>query len=272
VQLQEYTDGATAHFIMMGNSHLDLAGHSKSFAPRLGSIEGDGIIYMGDLRVLIGGLGRNTIFSGLLADAGPGGSTHDHAVLEKVGTGTLALSGANTYSGGTTVSEGVLVAANTTGSATGPGSVTVEAGTLGGSGIVSGAVTVGTGTGAGAFLGPAHGMKKQATLTIQKAVTFNADATYACTFLARRINLRTDEVIANGVTINAGASFSLAGRSQGRIPQGTVLTVISNTAAAAISGAFSNLADGATVTVGHNTFQANYEGGDGNDLTLTVVP
>ena len=26
------------------------------------------------------------------------------------------------------------------------------------------------------------------------------------------------------------------------------------------------------LTVGSNTFQANYEGGDGNDLTLTVVP
>ena len=53
---------------------------------------------------------------------------------------------------------------------------------------------------------------------------------------------------------------------------GTVFTVINNTAAIIISGNFSNLADGETVTVGNNTFQANYEGGDGNDLTLTVVP
>jgi len=37
-------------------------------------------------------------------------------------------------------------------------------------------------------------------------------------------------------------------------------------------GTFSNLADGAIVTIGSNTFQANYEGGDGNDLTLTVLP
>ena len=35
---------------------------------------------------------------------------------------------------------------------------------------------------------------------------------------------------------------------------------------------FSNLADGSTFTANGNTFQANYEGGDGNDLTLTVVP
>ncbi len=33
-----------------------------------------------------------------------------------------------------------------------------------------------------------------------------------------------------------------------------------------------NLPDGGSITVGNNTFQASYEGGDGNDLTLTVVP
>ena len=51
---------------------------------------------------------------------------------------------------------------------------------------------------------------------------------------------------------------------------GTVFTVINNTAVTQINGTFSNLPDGGTITVGSNTFQANYEGGDGNDLTLTV--
>ena len=39
-----------------------------------------------------------------------------------------------------------------------------------------------------------------------------------------------------------------------------------------MAGAFSNLADGSALIVGSNTYQANYEGGDGNDLTLTVIP
>jgi len=55
------------------------------------------------------------------------------------------------------------------------------------------------------------------------------------------------------------------------LPTGTTFTVINNTAATPISGVFANLADGGTVTVGNNAFQANYEGGDGNDLTLTVL-
>jgi hypothetical protein len=50
-----------------------------------------------------------------------------------------------------------------------------------------------------------------------------------------------------------------------------VLTLISNTSADPISGTFSNLPDGSIVTINGNNFQANYEGGDGNDLTLTTV-
>jgi hypothetical protein len=48
--------------------------------------------------------------------------------------------------------------------------------------------------------------------------------------------------------------------------------LISNTSANPITGTFSNLPDGGTVTINGNNFQASYEGGDGNDLTLTVVP
>jgi hypothetical protein len=51
-----------------------------------------------------------------------------------------------------------------------------------------------------------------------------------------------------------------------------VFVAMSNTAATQINGTFANLPDGSTFTVGNNTFQASYEGGDGNDLTLTVVP
>ena len=45
-----------------------------------------------------------------------------------------------------------------------------------------------------------------------------------------------------------------------------------NTGALPISGTFTNLPNGSRFTAGNNTFQASYEGGDGNDLTVTVVP
>jgi hypothetical protein len=64
----------------------------------------------------------------------------------------------------------------------------------------------------------------------------------------------------------------LQGKTQGTLTPGTVLTVISNTSANPITGTFNNLADGEIVTINGNNFQASYSGGDGNDLTLTVVP
>jgi hypothetical protein len=48
--------------------------------------------------------------------------------------------------------------------------------------------------------------------------------------------------------------------------------LLTSTAVSPISVTFVNLPDGGTIIAGNNTFQANYEGGDGNDLTLTVVP
>lgn len=78
--------------------------------------------------------------------------------------------------------------------------------------------------------------------------------------------------MANGVTINSGATSNLSGTAQGTLTQGTVLTVIRNTAATPIAGTFSNLQNGAIVTLNGNNLQASYTGGEGNDLTLTVVP
>ncbi len=262
--------GETCRVEVFGNGYMNMAAHS---GPKLsvGSIEGDGQIYLGYATLMTGSNSLSTTFSGVLNPGQPSGGSGTGA-LAKVGSGTLTLSGANLYTDGTTVSGGTLVAANTSGSATGTGAVNVTAGTLGGSGIISGAVTIGTGSGAGAFLAPAVGLNKQLTLTIQGSLTFNSDSTYTYTFKAKGNRSKIDKVIANGVTINSGATINLSGTTQGQLTQGTMLTLIKNTAATPISGTFNNLPDGGIVNVNGNNLQADYEGGDGNDLTLTVVP
>ena len=77
--------------------------------------------------------------------------------------------------------------------------------------------------------------------------------------------------MANGISID-GVQFSITDLSSDVLPTGAVFTVIQNTSTDAIAGTFANLPDGSMITVGSNTLQADYEGGDGNDLTLTVVP
>ncbi len=236
----------------------------------IGSLEGGGLVLLGapsspgsgrNLTVGVNGLEKK--FSGVIKDEGNGGS------LTKVGPGKFILSGANLYGGGTLVKSGTLVVSNATGSGTGTGPVKVNRGRLGGPGTIAGAVTVGRGTGSGAELAPGIGASFANTLTIQSTLTFKAGGAYAPREYPSTVT--ADQVSANGVTIESGALFALSGGS-GTLPPGTVFTVISNTAATPIAGSFSNLADGSTITVGSNTFQANYEGGDGNDLALTVVP
>ena len=159
---------------------------------------------------------------------------------------------------------------NTFGSGTGTGAVQVNAGTLAGEGILAGPVTVGTGSGRGAFLAPSVGTNMQATLTIQSPLTLKADGSYIYRLNSRYS--RADRVIANGVTIESGAQFSFRQIGNNRLPSGTVFSVINNSSGLPIAGVFANLPDDSMFTVGRNTFQVSYSGGDGNDLTFTVVP
>lgn len=77
--------------------------------------------------------GGDVTFTGTIANEG---SPH-HLALSQEGTNTVILTGANTYSGGTVVNAGTLLANNVTGSATGSGSVTVNSGGfLGGTGTI----------------------------------------------------------------------------------------------------------------------------------------
>ena len=72
--------------------------------------------------------------------------------------------------------------------------------------------------------------------------------------------------------IAGGATLTVDGKIGGRLNVGTTFTVINNAAATPIAGTFANLPDGSMITIKGNNLQASYEGGDGNDLTLTVVP
>ena len=218
-----------------------------------------------------GGSGTNTctIDPGAIHFFTYTGAISDFDSVE-IKSGIVSFFGASSYTGTTTISGGILIAANSTGSATGSGAVQVTRGTLSGTGSIGGTVTIGGGRGPAA-LAPGGLLRNEATLAIQSTLTFQTGGTYLYTFEASRNNSRANDVIANGVTITGGATLTVGGIILGRLRVGTTFTVISNTAATPIAGTFANLPDGSIVTIWGNHLQASYEGGDGNDLTLTVV-
>ena len=259
--LPRTSSGGTASITLNGNAELDITMHNTP-GVTIGSLNGAGSVLLGANSLTIGSNNQSTTFSGVIQ--GTGG-------VSKTGSGTLTLSGANTYTGGTTVSAGVLNVANKTGSGHRHRSGECERRHARRQRHHRRRDHHRDRERRGRFPCARVGTNKQATLTIQSALTFNSDATYTYTFKAKRNKARTDLVIANGVTIN-GATLNLSGQTQGTLKRGLRLTLISNTSANPISGTFSNLPDGGIVTINGNNFQASYEGGDGNDLTLTVVP
>ena len=259
--------GGTARVEVFANGNLDISEHD---APGVttGSIEGSGLVFLGANNLTVGSNNMTKTFSGKIQDGGLGGGSGGS--LTKSGTGKLTLSKASIYTGGTTISRGTLLVTNRTGSATGTGTVQVNTGTLGGTGIMAGAVTVGTGTSSGAIVSPGNSATVPGILTSNSALTFNSRSTYKC--VLNRITPIAGEITARGVTINSGATFTFSDVGTGTLTVGTVFTVINNTSANPISGAFRNLANGSIFNSNGNNFQASYTGGTGNDLTLTVVP
>ncbi len=95
----ENSTGGTSRVELFGNGSLDISAHAAP-GVTIGSIEGDGDAFLGANNLTIGGNNLSTTFSGVIQ--GAGGS------LTKIGTGTLDLTGANTYTGNTNVNRGVL--------------------------------------------------------------------------------------------------------------------------------------------------------------------
>lgn len=264
IVLGDETRGSKARVEVFGNGALEIGSHNELGPISIGSLEGNGAVVLGANNLTVGTNHRDTIFSGVIKDRGANGAGGS---ITKAGGGTLTLTQGSKYRGGTAVESGTLLVDNTVGSGTGTGPVQVIGGTLGGNGIIGGAVTVGADQVRRGTLEP--GINAVGLLTIENTLTFAPRGTYKWNVDA--IGMIADEVAAVGVTISNGALFSAILRANAALPIGTVLTVIDNTAALAISGTFSNLPDGSSFTAGNNTFNVSYSGGDGNDLTLTVI-
>ncbi|AST78865.1 TPA: autotransporter outer membrane beta-barrel domain-containing protein [Citrobacter farmeri] len=102
-------------------------------ATAIGSLSGAGNVELGDKTLSLGNLALDDTISGIISG--------DHGNLVKIGDGTLTLTGDNTWTGTTSVDEGILLVNGNQAAATGDVTVRADA-TLGGNGIIGGAVNV----------------------------------------------------------------------------------------------------------------------------------
>lgn len=106
---------SSSAFSVASGTTLDLNGYDQV----VGSLAGAGTVSLGAGTLSAGGNGTSTAFTGAIGGAGG---------LEKAGAGTLTLSTANSYTGATTVSAGVLRVSNATALGTAAGGTAVASG------------------------------------------------------------------------------------------------------------------------------------------------
>ena len=223
----------------------------------IGSLSGGGVtggnVGLGSGTLTVGNLGTSTSHAGIIS--GTGGVT-------KIGSGTLTLAGTNVYNGPTNVNVGTLLVNGTLAS-----NVAVSNGaTLGGSGSIAGTVTIS----AGGFMAPGNSPGVLNTGNYSQAGALNAEIVNpnGPTVVA---GTDADQVNVTG-TVNLTGALNLNFIGSGAIPNGTVYTLINNDAADVVTGAFAGFANGSAFNANSQPFVIFYNGGTGNDVTLTTVP
>jgi autotransporter-associated beta strand protein len=225
------------------------------FADTIGSLSGNGTVEDSSATaatLTTNGDNTSTAFTGLIENL------TGVLSLTKVGTGTLTLSGTNTYTGTTTASAGtLLVNGAQSGSA-----VSLNGGTLAGTGTV-GAITS-TSSGGTVSPGPAG---TAGALTSGNINWSTGAPTFVLQLNGATAGSGYDQLSTAGTVNLTGAALST---TVGFTPtNGEVFTIINNTGGNAVTGTFSGMAEGATVSLGGFNFIISYVGGLGHSVTLT---
>jgi autotransporter-associated beta strand protein len=154
-------DNTTAGAITLSNNNAQVWNGNFTFTGTQSLNLGVGAVTLGGSRIVTVNANNLTV-GGIISGSGFG--------LTKAGNGTLTLSGANTYTGGTTVNAGKLLVNGNNSAAIGAVSVNNSGTTLGGTGTIGGAVTVGN----GANLLGGTGTTASGTLTLANSLTLNS--------------------------------------------------------------------------------------------------
>jgi autotransporter-associated beta strand protein len=108
--------GSTSAFGSASTVTVDSTLNLNGFSNSIGSLQGGGSVNLGSATLTL--LSAATDFTGVISGTGGVNSSSSSATF----------TGANTYSGGTTIASGLLIALNTSGSAVGSGPITIDSG------------------------------------------------------------------------------------------------------------------------------------------------
>jgi autotransporter-associated beta strand protein len=184
----------------------------------------------------------------------------------------LTLTNANTYTGATTVSAGILLVNGSIVS-----NVTVNSGaTLGGTGITA-ATTVTIGNGGHLAPGASPGVLGNGNVTFQAGSAFDVQITSAA---ANKFDQDNVTGTVNIVTTNGGVALNISKFGNLSLNNGDQLVIIKNdgngATGDAVQGTFKGLPEG--FNLGSNflgsglTAKITYKGGDGNDVSIKLSP
>jgi autotransporter-associated beta strand protein len=209
------SQGGTAQIELLflpGNFFLSVLDISSHNAPgvTIGSLAGNNentVVYLGANNLTVGSNNLSTTFSGIIRDSGGiGGGTGGS--LTKIGSGTLILSEANTYTGNTNVDRGVLQL---------DGSITSNTfvnhrGTLAGTGTIHGNVTnggtVSPGHPVGTLTVSNYTQAQYADLMIQMAGANVGQFSVLNVIGTANLSGHLDPVLLNGFIPTIGESFT----------------------------------------------------------------
>jgi len=237
-----------------------------------GSLAGTGLIQAnnatGTKTISEGALNTDTTFSGAI---GGGSGT---IALTKVGTGTLTLSGNNSYSGGTTISAGKIQITNASGSGIGTAAISVNGGTsatLGGTGIATGAVTVDNGSHlAPGAITTASNFGSAGTITLSSAsglTLTNANMDFDLSTTAGGTN---DKVALGTANLTFSTlNFNFAGTTLDTTTAYTLISTTGSLSAGTVAGITSSFTN---VTGGSYAASYNFVAGTGLQVTFTAIP
>jgi autotransporter-associated beta strand protein len=242
--LQLGVEGAlplTALTVIPG-ARLDLGGFNQT----IGSLAGAGSVALGNRYLTTGGDNTSTTFSGTISGSGLSG-------LGKVGSGSLTLSGNNSYQGITSVVSGTLLI---DGSAPNSAIFVYSGAVLGGSGTASGVLVLGTISPGGADPG----------ILTSSIVSFVGGSTFRVRLNGTLAGSGYDQLsVAGLIGLNDSPTLDLSLGFASAV--GDTFVILSGSGG--IPGTFNGLPDGAVFGVAGGAFRINYTA---NTVVLTHVP